>query len=298
MGELTQGEIYEALGVTPTAEDNSGGEEQEIAEPAPGNDSAADEADGKTAEDEIGEKGGEEQDVAEPAPEGDDAVNAAAAAARRRAEAEANAKIEKAVAEAKRQAEADSQKKLEEMIAVSNIVDPETGEEIKTLEDYRKMQQREAAGKDPAAAKAIDEANAAKSEADAEKEKYTLLEGNKRLEDGLAEIQKLDPDIKSLDDVFASENHEKIYDLVMKGVPLADAYKAANIGKITEKIQAAEAQRARNAINSKSHLKGDGGSDKKPLAEVPRETLDYYHELFPSMSDAEIQKDYNKRMKG
>lgn len=126
------------------------------------------------------------------------------------------------------------------------------------------------------------------SQKEAEKERLVT--------EAITEINKLDPEIKSLDDITKMKNYDDFYGLVEKGYSLSDAYKIAAFDKITASKVAGAAQNVITNIDSKSHFKPLTGGAAKDVI-VPPEILASYHKNMPNMSEQEIKDHYNKYMK-
>lgn len=108
----------------------------------------------------------------------------------------------------------------------------------------------------------------------------------------LAEIRKINPAIKSLDDIVSMQTGKAFISYVQRGNTFLEAYRLANYDDILASRREAGAQAARNAAAGKSHMQqtaqqGDGGK------RVPRNVADMYRLLNPEMSEAEIVAHYN-----
>ena len=115
------------------------------------------------------------------------------------------------------------------------------------------------------------------------------------LDAAIAEVTKIDPAIKTLDDLQKLPNYGEIYDKAMRGYTLADAYLVVNRDKLTQKASAAAKQAALNNLG-KDHMKpttsrGEGQID------VPADVMENYRLLNPKATDAEIREHYNKHHK-
>lgn len=117
-----------------------------------------------------------------------------------------------------------------------------------------------------------------------------------RIASEIAEIGKLDPTITSLQDLMKAENGQKVYEYVKTGLNLVDAYKLANMDRLTEKAAAAARAQRTSSEQSKQHLKSTT-SRGQGTAEVPRAEMEMYRSMMPGATDAEIRKHYNKFLK-
>ena len=109
-----------------------------------------------------------------------------------------------------------------------------------------------------------------------------------------AELQKLEPALKTVNDLEKLDGFDKIVQLVQeKGLDMVTAYKAVNFGKATQASQAAGKQAAINAAKGKNHLAAHDGQAQPGTQKVMSESmLNLAKEAFPDKSDAEIQKLY------
>ena len=110
----------------------------------------------------------------------------------------------------------------------------------------------------------------------------------------LAEIQKLDPSIKDLNDL----SEEVAYVQSTGGaINLLNAYKILNFGKVSEGKQAALKQAAINQAKGKQHLAPvNGVATPDEGVEIPSDVLSMWKETFPDKSNAELKKLYNKTL--
>ena len=113
----------------------------------------------------------------------------------------------------------------------------------------------------------------------------------------LAEIQKLDPTVKSLADVIRMDTGKEFARLVQKhGLSYLEAFKMANMEKLMNQQARVAATAAKVASGGKDHLGKTKGVGKPPL-DVPQEVKDAYRIFNPKMSDEEIEKHYRKTNK-
>ena len=232
--------------------------------------------------------------------------NARYAAIRRKSEAERD----KAVAEAKAQA----QQYVNDAIASLGIVSPFTGKLVTTkeeldayknarAEDFKKSFKEKNGLDDDGYDKFVGQlpevvaAREAAARADAATKAADREAASQRITAEVEAISKLDPDIKSIDDVFKSENYGEVLARVKKGISLSEAYKIVNFDKLTSRSAAAERQRTVNAQAGKSHMVPTTKAHGQALSPVPEDVKASYRLLDPSMSDEDIARDYNKRAK-
>lgn len=292
---------YNAVfGLDSDAENAPGGEEQDPAEPAEEEDTEGEEEQeaAEPAED-SGESpddtGAEEQDSSgEKKPKGK--KDSVYAAARRRAEAEADAK-----------AEAKATAMLNEMISGYNWTDPYTGQQIKTKaeyesylekfnEDQRKKVQEKSGMNDEQYDKYVAGLPEVR-EARKIKEEAQQAQIRQQIADELKQISALDPSIHTVSDVLSGESGEQIRECIAKGMTMLDAFKLANFDRLRNGAAEDERRHAGYNAASKAHLT-QSKSRGQGMTMVPKDTLDMYRAFNPEMTDAEIQKDYNKYLNG
>lgn len=207
----------------------------------------------------------------------------------------------------RRKAEADAQKKMEyeldKAIASIGFEDGYTGKIIKSKKEIDAYLERVQQDR----AKAIQE----KAEMTPEQYKSFIdnlpevrrgKEAEAKLEEmkirsdiaeNLDEIRKISPEIKSVEDVQKLDKFSDIYDMVARGYRLSDAYKVMYFDSIKAKAAQAEKQKTLNSIGNKNHLQS---SSPRGTADVPipPDVLAMYHRINPKATDSEIQAHYNK----
>ena len=273
----------------------AGANETETADPstdetsttAPENETMED-ADTVTEETETeGEKKSEPAEQTEQSKE----ENAKYAAIRRKAEQDAAAKAQETVNNA---------------FKALNLTNPYTGKPVtnqaefeeygKALAEERKSQMLERSGMSQEDfdklvndLPEVQKARAVTAERDREQQQ-------KVLETELAEIGKYDPTIKTLEDLQKQENYQQIYDKVMHGMTISDAYYVVNKAKIIDSAAAKAKQSA--AINSagKAHMTSTVQHGQGAMT-VPKEVMEQYRVFFPKATEAEITAHYNKHHK-
>ena len=117
-----------------------------------------------------------------------------------------------------------------------------------------------------------------------------------QIQKDLVELQKLDPTVKSLEDLAAKPEKEKFEGYVRKGLSLVDAYKLTYGDELLARQGKAARQAAINDLRGKEHLTPSLARGSGAL-EVPQEIRDQYRLLMPNITDEEIQKNYNEYVK-
>lgn len=246
------------------------------------------------------ETGENEQQTAEAATEGVQSAedNARFVAARRRAEAQFNERIQQ-----ERQAAKD------EMVRqmYEGQLDPYTHKPINSeadLQAYQQAYQREQeqltrnqmqqAGLDPDILDRMIENNPKVKRAEQLTAQFEAAEGERQMNEAIKEISRLDP---SITDVAALANHPNapaFNEYVNRGYSLVDAFRLANFDTLTGKKAAAAKQQAMNNVNGKRHLNtttGNAGGDD--IVIDPQEMQMMKH-AFPNLTHAQLVEKIKK----
>lgn len=212
-----------------------------------------------------------------------------------------------AFANMRRKAEADAQAKVDARIAklCQGYTHPVTGLPITTFAEYEDalyQQDRLATEKemkdngiDPSILDKVISNNPIIKEAQAVIANSQMQEAERRLQSELEEIKKLDPTIKTVADI---PNMDQIVNMVKGGVTFLNAYKVANLDSVVNNAKASARQTAINQVRGKAHMTGiDSLADNNTDLEVPTAELSMYKEMFPNKSVEEIKKLYNTTIK-
>lgn len=295
---------------------DAGGNEQETAEPAQEETTQAQGAEAQEAAEPAGEETQEPAPAQEPAEGGAERrgrqtpeQNAAFAAARRKAEAERDAAVEKARTDAQEEA----RRTIDEAFRNSGLVNPYTKQPITSKAEYDEYRQRYDAERKASLLKKsgmsdaefsafidglpeVQQAKAAQKAAEQARRAAMETQAKLRTEEELKEIGKLDPNIRELKDLTAMETYPRFLELVKRGNTLLDAYRLANIDALTSGAAAATRQAAINAVQSKRHM-GQTRERGTGALSVPEDVKAMYRALNPGATDAEIQAHYNRSHK-
>lgn len=259
-----------------------GVEEQEPTEPA--------------AENQI--EGEKEQEPTEPAEEEihtdtpkepqSDEENRRYAAIRRKAEADAEKKMET---------------KLDQLIAEIGFEDPYTGKKVKSkaeidaykkrLQEERSKEIQEKAGMSEEQYQAFVNSLPEVQKGKEAQEKLRDLEIRTTIAQQMEEIRKISPEIKGTEDLAKLEHFDELYNMIGRGYSLANAYKILYFDSLTEKAAQAAKQKALNSIGGRDHLK-PSTSRGVGATPVPADVAAEYRLFMPNATDAEIQAHYNK----
>ena len=235
--------------------------------------------------------------------------NAKYAAARRKAEAERDA----AVAKAKQEAEAEAQRVIDEAFKNSGLTNPYTKKPITTKAEYEEYKQRFDAERKARLMKksgmtddefnefveGLPEVKKAKEQqaaAEAAQKQAQEAQAKVKVEEQLKEISAIDPTIKELKDIAKMDTYPRFYELVKKGNSLSDAFKLANIDKLTQSTAEASRQAAVNAAAGKQHMTRTATRGAGAVS-VPQDVREEYLAFNPGATDAEIAQHYNKYIK-
>lgn len=110
-------------------------------------------------------------------------------------------------------------------------------------------------------------------------------------------IQKINPNINSLDDISKEENCQEVIDRLNKGYSLYDAYVLSNLDRINNQNTEKAKKEAINNVQSKSHMKKSSGGSND-YVEVPHEVYDTYKKNLPNWTDKQIREHYAKSLNG
>lgn len=188
------------------------------------------------------------------------------------------------------------------------LKNPETGEEIKTVEDYfdaldaqnriKTRKQIEDAGVDPDLIDKAISSNKEVIEARRILQRTQQNEGQRIINEQIQKIGKIDPSIKTLEDIYKKDRFEEWDAMVRTGVSLENAYKAVYFDELTSGKTAAARQAAINSAKGKSHLEPTGGSAQPSgNIEVPRDVMRTLREMFPDDSADKLRERYIKTLR-
>lgn len=119
---------------------------------------------------------------------------------------------------------------------------------------------------------------------------------NKLAED-MKTISKLNPNLKSIDDVMNLPDAQDLISLVQNnGISLADAYKIRHFDDLIAGKSASAKQAALNTMNGTSHLNQTDSlaNTDDGLVEIPTNELAQWQRAFPHATAAELKQKYNK----
>ena len=187
-----------------------------------------------------------------------------------------------------REIRARAAKQLDESIAALGLTNPYTKEPIKNKADYDAYRAK------------LDEDRRTKllKKAGMTEEEFAKLAAE-AMNEQLRQIHELDPAINTVEDLAKMPNYAEFYRFVKQNrLSLVEAYRLANMERLSERAAAATKQAAINAAQSKAHLeatksRGKGGD----VPAISAEVLEYYRAINPKATEAEIRADYARYLK-
>jgi len=210
------------------------------------------ESEEETSEEETVEEGETEDGNAEP--EQTPEENARYAAIRRRAEEDAKRRYDAEMGQLNQQIAAMCQ----------GTTHPVTGKPIMNVREYidalstQQRMEREnelkEKGIDPSVIDKMIAENPVVMQARQVLEQNRMAEATNALQRDMAELAKIDPSIKSVDDLAALPSFPRMLESVARGESLVDAYKMCNFDAFMQHTNDAARQQAINQMRGKSHL--------------------------------------------
>lgn len=217
---------------------------------------------------------------------------------------------------ARKRSEREAQARIDRQIAqrFGQYKNPATGKNIATLDDYFAAMDAQA---EQSRQEAIDRMTANQSREQQEALRQILANDpekrrlNARVQEleqkqldeqagaafnrDFAELQKLEPALKTVNDLEKLDGFDKIVQLVQeKGLDMVTAYKAVNYGRAIQSGTAAGRQAAINAARGKGHLAAHGGAaEQNTLKPIPADMREMLKNAFPGKSEEALTKLYN-----
>lgn len=259
-----------------TTSSEYGVEESGVAEPTATEESSADATDNAGAD----AQGEQTQEID---------INAIAAAARRKAEQQAQSQIDAMNAEFARR--------------YAGYTNPITGQPIRSQADYFAAMdaQEELEARKEIESKGINYdiiTNLINNNPKIRQAEQLMAEAKRQqtinqINSDVAELGKIDPSIKSLENVPPD-----VIQLSMESnISLINAYKIVNFGKVSQSQQAAITQSAINQVKGKAHMTPvNGVATPDEGVDIPTDVLGKWQEMFPEKSAKELRELYNKSL--
>lgn len=178
------------------------------------------------------------------------------------------------------------------LFADIGMVDPYTGEPIETKEDFLRWKERFLA--DTAAQS---EAGEGVTIADSMERDFADQSVAGRMEQAIASeldrIRQWDSAVAALEDIAAADVFPAIYEKVMRGYSLSDAYYLANADRLQREAVTRAEDALRSRLESKEHLrtvKNRGGGEPR----IPAEVMAEFKRILPEADVGAVRKFYRK----
>ena len=184
-----------------------------------------------------------------------------------------------------------AEERFSAMLARMGIEDPDTNEELNSLEkfaayDQRKSDERLKTGK-------ANEGDIKRIIQSMQQAPQPRTDADPRLQAELDLIASIDPKMTGLDAILASEIGQSFRDHVQKGESFIKAYTNAR-KELQSKAGTESAAKAKAA--SKGHLNGTKAGTGGEIP-VPKDEMEIFRSLMPNATEAEIRKYYNEDRK-
>ena len=218
--------------------------------------------------------------------------NAAYAAARRKAEKEIKARDAKYAEK------------------FGNVVNPITGKPIRGEQDYfdaleaqetlERNKKLQDSGVDPSLIEEVIHNSPEIMQARQIIKQTEDAESSRMLDEDIKEIQKIDPEIKSVADIANLDT--LVQYCKAHNVRLSEAYRNANFERLLNMAKASTKQSATqaaiNQAKGKEHLKSTGGVSQPEgnLVDIPEANVRAWQKAYPGLSAAELKKKYNQSL--
>ena len=227
--------------------------------------------------------------------------------------AEDNAKA----AAARRQAEREYQEKQKQTdiwyaTKFAGYTNPLTNQPIRSEQDYRnaldaqeivaQRQQLQEKGIDPDMLSQIVnqqvENNPVVRQAQEVMQRTINDQSNQMITEDLKEIMRIDPNVKSIDDIAKLPNVSQILSLTQTGMRFSDAYKVANMDSLINNKAGAAKQAAINNMKGTQHLNATNNinANNDSSVDIPSSELTNWQDAYPDLSMAELKKKYNQTL--
>lgn len=202
--------------------------------------------------------------------------------------------------------EAQAQQLADQKIASMNLVNHYTGEPIRSQADYDafRSEQREERKRSVMTRMGWDQEDydnfisgdprvqeAENLQAQAKKAQEAAM-----MNEELKLIRKMDPSVKTVDDLLNHPSIHRVMDRCRKNpnLPVHESFQLENMQAIMSNASSAGAQRTFNSVQGRSHMRTTQGRGSGAM-EVPAETMRLYRQLNPKATESEIRAHYNRR---
>lgn len=205
-----------------------------------------------------------------------------------------------------------AQEKMDEFVARMGKVNPKTGKVITTQAEYDEVEAAQRrrkrddklkrAGIDPADIEEmindhpdVKGAKQAQAAAEASKAHYEKLAREEAAREELRKIRKIDPNIRSVEDLMGHPKYAEIKELVQKNNhSISEAFDIATKGDRDAKAQARARDSAAATAGSKAHMVSSAGTGTAggEITAVPAEIAALYRRDNPKLTDDQIRAKY------
>lgn len=129
-----------------------------------------------------------------------------------------------------------------------------------------------------------------------ERERQNRAAYERMVSDELAEISRIDPSVRTLEDALKLPTGKEFSRLVQEnGLTFSEAFRLANEDRLEQIRNRTAREQAARAQASTAHLQSVAAGSRGGVR-VPSETMELYHVLHPDWSNDRIREDYRKRM--
>ena len=229
------------------------------------------------------------------------------------------AAVDKAVAEAVAAEQAKAKAEMDEFFSGARLQNTITKAPINSMDDFRAWRRDyesaeiqselsegrltpEALDRAIAGSPVMQRAQELIRQSEAAARKQQEMELQARVEAELNEIGRLDPSVRSLEDVLAMPTGQAFREAVESGNSFLNAFKLANFERLRSDAStgaaAAARQQAVTNAGGKDHLTRTAASRGGGSVPVPSAELAMFRSLMPDATEAEFRDFYNKRAAG
>ena len=229
-----------------------------------------------------------------------------------KAKNEKSGEQERLMEEMRRTLLAEAEKEADALFADAGMVNPYTDEPIRTKQDFLAWKEQYLRDSENAVAERLGSYGLseedvrdllagtgeedAPAEADISPEYAPEAEGftvPESVEAELAKIRQWEPSVASLEDLTAGDAFGDLYDKVLRGYSLSDAFYLANAEKIRRTAEEKAEQALRNRLLGKEHLASTTarGEGENP---VPPEIMKEFKRLLPNAQSDDIRRFYRR----
>ena len=123
-------------------------------------------------------------------------------------------------------------------------------------------------------------------------------QSNQMISEDIKEIMRIDPSVKSMEDVAKSPNISQILSLTQTGLRFADAYKVANMDLLISNKAVSAKQSAINNIKGTQHLNATNNisANNDSSVDIPSSELVNWQDAYPDLSMTDLRKKYNQTL--